>query len=480
MTNTSIVLTTLISIALFYNYPKKQKETIRYVSFIISLLLFIGSIILWIYFNPYEQTFQFHLTITGIDFSFYFGLDGVSLLFIFLTTFLFPICILYNWNNVYKIQSEFYLIMISMELLLIAIFATQNLLFFYICFEIILIPLFILVGINNYRKRRIHAAYLLFLYTLGGSLFMLISLLYLYSVAGSFNYYVLYNTNIETDVQKIIWILLFISLAVKIPLFPFHIWLPEAHVEAPTEGSIILAGVLLKLGIYGYFRILIPIFYQASLYYMPLVFTIAAIGGIYASMATLRQTDMKRVIAYSSIAHMSIGIFGLFTLKPIGIIGSLILMFSHGIVSGGLFLTIGILYDRFKTKTIFYYNGLVQFMPLTATAFFLFILGNISFPGTSSFIGESLVLIDVINVHKGSMLFIGIALFLCTLYSLLLFNRIFFGIPDKQKLNHTFDLTRRELHLIIPFIFIMLWIGFYPDPYIKLIESTIYYLSFCN
>ncbi|MCH8476009.1 MAG: NADH-quinone oxidoreductase subunit M [Opitutales bacterium] len=474
----SIVTTVLIYILLFYNYPKQRKELIKYFTLLSSLFLFILSIMLWIYFNPYEQTFQFNFICTNIEFSFYFGLDGISLLFIFLTTFLFPICLLYNWNNIYKITGEFCLIMISMELLLIAIFATQNILFFYICFEIALVPLFILIGINNIRKRRIHAAYLLFLYTLMGSLFMLITIIYLYSISGSFNYYVLYNVSIDPSIQKLMWLFLFISLAVKIPLFPFHIWLPEAHVEAPTEGSIILAGVLLKLGIYGYIRILIPIFYQATLYYMPLVFTIAIISGVYASMSTLRQTDIKRVIAYSSIAHMSIGIFGLFTLKPIGMVGSIILMFSHGIVSGALFLIIGILYDRFKTKTLFYFNGLVQLMPLTATMFFLFILGNISFPGTSSFIGETLVLIDVANIQKGSLLFIAIILLLCTLYSLLLFNKVFFGLSSIFKVNSTFDLTRRELHMIIPFVFIMLWIGIYPHAFVELIESNIYFIYF--
>lgn len=480
MTIFSIVTTTLITILLFYNNHNQNKEVIRYISFIITLILFLGSIILWIYFNPYEQTFQFHVTWINWNFSFYFGIDGISLLFIFLTTFLFPVCLLYNWNNVYKIKSEFYIIMVSMELLLIAIFTTQNLLFFYICFETVLIPLFILIGINNYKKRRIHAAYLLFLYTLAGSLFMLITLTYLYSVAGSFNYYVLYNIQIDDSIQRIMWLLLFISLAVKIPLLPFHIWLPEAHVEAPTEGSILLAGVLLKLGVYGYLRILIPIFYQASLYYMPLVFTVAAISGIYASMSTLRQTDMKRIIAYSSIAHMGIGIFGLFTLKPIGIVGSLMLMFSHGVVSGGLFLVIGMLYDRFKTKSILYYSGLVHFMPLAATSFFMFILGNISFPGTSSFIGESLILIDVINIHLKSMIFIAPILFLCTLYSLLLFNKVFFGVPSVDKINYIFDFTRREFHLVLPFLFMMLWMGVYPSAFLKLIESSIYFIYFSN
>lgn len=211
---------------------------------------------------------------------------------------------------------------------------------------------------------------------------------------------------------------------------------------------------------------------------MPLVFTIAAISGVYASLATLRQTDLKRVVAYSSVAHMSIGIFGLFTLKPIGMTGSILLMLSHGIVSGALFLLIGMLYDRFKTKTIMYYNGLVQLMPLLATGFFLFILGNISFPGTSSFIGEGLILLDIISTHLGSMLLIGLILFLCTVYSLLLYNKIFFGMPSKFKINYVFDITRREFNLIIPFVILMLWMGMYPTPFITLIESNLYNLSF--
>lgn len=472
----STIVTLFFIILTFKN--NLSSKLVRNISLLISLLIFLTVVLLWIKFNPYEQLLQINLTLYKFNFSFHFGLDGVSLSFIFLTSFLVPICILFNWNNTLKINIEFYIILLTLEILLILIFTTQNILFFYICFEIILLPLFILIGINNYRKRRIHAAYLLFIYTLLGSLLMLLTILYLYSSAGSLNYYILYNSRIDIETQKVLWLLLFISLAVKIPLFPFHIWLPEAHVEAPTEGSILLAGVLLKLGIYGYIKILIPIFYQATIYYMPLVFTIAAISGVYASLATLRQTDLKRVVAYSSVAHMSIGIFGLFTLKPIGMTGSILLMLSHGIVSGALFLLIGMLYDRFKTKTIMYYNGLVQLMPLLATGFFLFILGNISFPGTSSFIGEGLILLDIISTHLGSMLLIGLILFLCTVYSLLLYNKIFFGMPSKFKINYVFDITRREFNLIIPFVILMLWMGMYPTPFITLIESNLYNLSF--
>lgn len=475
--NVIYVLLNISLIIFFFSYPRDIIK-VKYVSFIATLLLFIMSIFLWIEFNPFEKTFQFHLLLGEVNFSMYFGLDGVSLLFIFLTTFLFPVCILFNWDNVYKIKHEFYSIMLSIELLLLVIFTTQNILFFYICFEILLMPLFILIGINSFKKRRIHASFLLFLYTLLGSLFMLIVILYLFSNTGSFNYYVLYNSNIHFNIQKTLWIFLFFSLSVKIPLFPFHIWLPEAHVEASTEGSILLAGVVLKLGVYGFLRILIPIFYEATLYYLPLVYTLISISGIYASFATLRQIDIKRIIAYSSIAHMSIGLFGIFTLKPIGVIGSLLLMFSHGIVSGGLFLLIGFLYSRFKTKNILYFNGLVQLMPLFVTCFFFLILGNISFPGTSSFIGESLIILDVISNYVGVVFFISIILFICTLYSLLTFNKVSFGLVDPNKLTNTFDLTRKEIHLILPFLLLMLWMGIYPRPFITLLESSVYFLTF--
>lgn len=452
----AIFITFINSILLIYLIISNfiNKSAIKYFTFIISLILYLSTIFIWIYYNPYISTYQFYVNLKMLDLTLYFGIDGLSLLFLFLTSFLFPFCILYNWNNIFHINNEFNIIMISMEILLIFIFITNNLLFFYICFEAILIPLFILIGINNYRTRRIHASYMLFLYTLFGSMFMLTSILILYSNTGSFDFLILNNLQLSFYKEKLIWFFLFLSLSVKIPVFPFHIWLPEAHVEAPTEGSVLLAGVLLKLGVYGFIRLLLPVFYQSTIYFLPFIFTISLISGIYTSFTTLRQTDLKKIIAYSSVAHMSIGLFGLFTLKTIGIVGSLILMFSHGIVSGGLFLLIGFLYDRFKTKIIFYYSGLVQLMPLFAFFLLIFILGNISFPGTSSFIGEFLILNDVVNVNFELVFFIGLILFLCTVYSLYLYNKVIFGNLNLLKINYIFDLTRREFNIIIPFFFL--------------------------
>lgn len=476
----AIFITFINSILLIYLIISNfiNKSAIKYFTFIISLILYLSTIFIWIYYNPYISTYQFYVNLKMLDLTLYFGIDGLSLLFLFLTSFLFPFCILYNWNNIFHINNEFNIIMISMEILLIFIFITNNLLFFYICFEAILIPLFILIGINNYRTRRIHASYMLFLYTLFGSMFMLTSILILYSNTGSFDFLILNNLQLSFYKEKLIWFFLFLSLSVKIPVFPFHIWLPEAHVEAPTEGSVLLAGVLLKLGVYGFIRLLLPVFYQSTIYFLPFIFTISLISGIYTSFTTLRQTDLKKIIAYSSVAHMSIGLFGLFTLKTIGIVGSLILMFSHGIVSGGLFLLIGFLYDRFKTKIIFYYSGLVQLMPLFAFFLLIFILGNISFPGTSSFIGEFLILNDVVNVNFELVFFIGLILFLCTVYSLYLYNKVIFGNLNLLKINYIFDLTRREFNIIIPFFFFVFWLGFYPLPFIKLLESSVYYLVF--
>ena len=439
-----------------------------------SLVIFAFTCLLWIIYNPFILSYQYLFYIKLFNNYLYFGIDSLSLFFIFLTTFLIPFCILYNWNNIFSISFEFSICIFVLELLLIFLFLSVNILMFYILFEMILIPLFVLVGINNYRKRRIHAAYLLFLYTLFGSLFMLLAILILYSQVGSLNFSLLWNAEILFNKEKLIWLLLFLSFAIKIPILPFHIWLPEAHVEAPTEGSVLLAGIILKLGIYGFLRILIPIFYETTIYFLPLIFTISLISALYTSFTTLRQIDMKRIVAYSSIGHMNIGVVGLFTLKPISMAGSLLLMFSHGIVSGALFLIIGFFYDRFKTKIIKYYSGLVHLMPIMIFIFFLFIMGNISFPTTSSFIGEFLILIDIITVNMQSFVLIGAVLFLCTAYSLLLFNRLSFGNLNKNYINNSFDITRREFNIILPFIFLMFWIGIYPKHFFILIENIIY------
>jgi proton-translocating NADH-quinone oxidoreductase chain M len=338
--------------------------------FYISTLLFFFTSFLWITFNPYNFGYQHIYCLQWFDFKFFIGIDGLSLFFIYLTTFLIPLCLLFSWNNNTKNNYYSMLFLISIEILLIFVFSVIDLLLFYIFFEAILIPFFVFIGINGYRKRRIHAAYLLFFYTLFGSLLLLISIFAIYLHCGTTDIQLLWNSSFSNERENLFWIFFFLAFAVKIPIFPFHIWLPEAHVEAPTEGSVLLAGVLLKLGTYGMLRFLFPIFPNATVYFSPLVLLLSTIAVFYTSFTTLRQIDIKRIVAYSSVSHMNMCVIGLFTFDPIAISGSILLMIGHGLVSGGLFFLIGVMYNRFHTKIIKYYSGLVQLMPLFAFLFF--------------------------------------------------------------------------------------------------------------
>ena len=304
---------------------------------VLSLFIFFFSCILWIMYDPFQINFQFLFSLKFFSYHIFFGIDGLSLFFVFLTSFLIPVCLLYGWNNVYYYSYEYILCLFSMEIILLFFFTSLDLILFYIFFESILIPLFIFIGLYGSRKRKIHASYLLFFYTLFGSFLMLFSIIVIYFHTGSTDLLILYGTEFTLPREYLLWFLLFISFSIKIPMFPFHIWLPEAHVEAPTEGSVLLAGVLLKLGGYGFLRILIPLFMKSTLYFLPFVFTLCIISILYTSMSTLRQIDLKRIIAYSSIAHMNLCVVGLFSFNPISVAGGILLMFSHGLVSSLLF-----------------------------------------------------------------------------------------------------------------------------------------------
>ena len=327
--------------------------------------------------------------------------------------------------------------------------------------------MFLIIGIWGSRKRKLRAAYQFFLYTLIGSLFMLIGLIYIYIIVGTTDLQVLYNYNFSDFQQILLWLAFFFSFAVKIPMVPFHIWLPEAHAEAPTAGSVILAGVLLKLGGYGFIRFSIPMFPLATIYFTPLIFTLSLIAAIYASLTTIRQIDLKKIIAYSSVAHMGFVTLGLFTLNIQGIEGSLILMLSHGLVSSALFLCIGILYDRHKTRIIKYYSGLVQVMPLFLIFFFLFSFCNIGFPGTSSFIGELLVLVGSFQINTFFTFFISISIILSACYSIWLLNRIGFGSLKIVYLKVFQDISRREFFILAPLLILVFWMGLAPNFFLE-------------
>ncbi len=346
-------------------------------------------------------------------------------------------------------------------------------------FEIILIPFFVLIGVSSYRKRRIHASYLFFFYTLVGSFLMLISIFSLYSFTGTSNIEVLLNNQYSFYRENIVWLTFFISFAIKIPMFPAHIWLPEAHVEAPTEGSVLLAGVLLKLGSYGFLRFLMPLFPNSTYYYSPFVILISCLGIFYTSFVTLKQIDIKRIIAYSSVSHMNVCILGLFTFHSLGIAGSIHLMIAHGLVSGGLFFLVGMLYNRHHTKLLKYYSGLVYTMPLFSFFFFIFIISNISFPLTSNFIGEFLIIVGLfLSFNYYALIFTLVGVFICTVYSLWLYNKLVFMIPKYQYIKYYNDLSFLECCLLFVILFFVLWLGIYPYSIFSILDPSINYYYF--
>jgi len=390
-----------------------------------------------------------------------FGVDEISLPFIILTNLLIPICILISWNNVNFLVKEFIIAILSIQLLLIIVFTSLNILIFYIAFESILIPMFLIIGIWGSRKEKERAAYYFFFYTLVGSLFMLLGIFILYNLHGSLDYQTLFMKKTPESIQ--IWIFLgfFLSLAVKIPKIPFHIWLPQAHVEAPVAGSVLLAGVLLKLGGYGFLRFSWTLFPYASQFFSPIIITLSAIGIIYASLTTCRQTDAKKLVAYSSVAHMGLVIIAIFSKTYEGLVASIILMVAHGFVSSGLFIVVTNLYDRFHTRIIKYYKGIVYTMPIFTTAFFLLILGNIAFPVFINFIGEFMSTLSIAQLTWVGIIPPLLGMFLAGVYSLLLFNKISFGQPSHFTLFSR-DLTRREFQTPLLLITLTIILGIKP------------------
>ena len=453
----------LIGTIFIFFINEKQSYVIALLTSCITLIL---SVFLWIEYDSSTTFFQFtetFLWIPNLNFYYTVGIDGISLFLILLTTLLINICILISWYSLDYFIKEYLICFLILEFCLIQVFIVLDLTLFYIFFESVLIPMFLIIGIWGSRIRKVRAAYQFFLYTLIGSLFMLIGILYIYVSYGTTDLQILWHINFDEYTQLILWCSFFIGFAVKIPMVPFHIWLPEAHAEAPTAGSVILAGILLKLGGYGFLRFTIPMLPIANIYFMPLIFLLSIIAIIYASLTTLRQIDLKKIIAYSSISHMGYVTIGLFSLNSQGIEGSIILMLSHGLVSSALFLCVGILYDRYKTRLIKYYSGIVQVMPIFTIFFSFFSFANIGFPGTSSFIGEFLILIGAIQVNIILTFVMAIGVVLAASYSIWLNNRINFGLLRLQYFTKFQDISRREFWLLIPLSFLILIFGLFPN-----------------
>nr|YP_010619975.1 NADH dehydrogenase subunit 4 [Xiphosiphonia pinnulata]WAX03988.1 NADH dehydrogenase subunit 4 [Xiphosiphonia pinnulata] len=461
---------------LIFFISDSEKNFIKIFSFIVTALTFLSSLLLWINFTDLTFQFQFLQTYRLSSFfniNYAIGLDGISLFFLLLSTFLINLCILISWENPKFFIKEYFLCFLFLEFCLIQIFCVIDILFFYIFFESVLIPMFLIIGIWGSRERKIKAAFQFFLYTLIGSLFMLVAIIFIYSIKGTTDLLSLWFTNFSFNLQLILWILFFFGFAVKIPMIPFHIWLPEAHAEAPTAGSVILAGVLLKLGGYGFLRFSLPLFPSACLYFNPLIFLLSLIAIIYGSLTTLRQIDLKKIIAYSSIAHMGFVTLGIFSLNINGIEGSIILMLSHGLISSAMFFCIGILYDRYNTRILKYFSGLNHVMPLFVIFFMFFSFSNISFPGTSNFIGELLILIGLSKISFILVSFALIGVILSASYTIWLLNRISFGLLNIYYFNQFQDISRREFYIMFILSFVILWLGIFPNSFLYEINFSI-------
>ena len=477
----SSILLTLIGLPLFgiillFFVPDTKSDLQKTIGLCTSLLTFFLSMFLWLQFDMSSPKYQFVEKFFSVPYSnmhIYIGVDGISLFFILLTTFLIPICLLASWDSIKIYIREYSIAFLFLEAVLICVFTVLDVLFFYIFFEAVLIPMFLIIGIWGSRERKIRAAYQFFVYTLVGSVLMLLAIMYIYYQVGTTDIQVLSSVSFDYNTQIILWLAFFASLAVKIPMVPAHIWLPEAHSEAPTAGSVILAGVLLKMGGYGFLRFSIPMFPDASIYFTPLVYTLSVIAVIYTSLTTLRQVDMKRIIAYSSVAHMGFVTIGLFTLNIQGIEGSMLLMLSHGIVSSALFLCVGVVYDRHKTRIIKYYSGLTVKMPLFSITFLFFILANMGFPGTSSFVSEFLVLVGAFKSNVFVTALAATGVIWGAGYSIWLYNRVAFGNIRTSHISEFQDLDRREFMVFVPCVLLVFLMGIYPEIFLNAMHVSI-------
>jgi len=456
-----------------------NKKLLKLVALNFSCLTFICTLFLWVFFNKSTGIFQFVIKIfwlPNLNLNFILGVDGISLFFVVLTSLLIPLCFLISWNSIERNLKEYLISFLIMEFFLIGVFCILDLLLFYIFFESVFIPMFLIIGVWGSRERKIRAAYFFFIYTLLGSVLMLLSILYIYSEIGTTDYEVLLTFSFSKLEQNILWLTFFFSFASKVPMIPVHLWLPEAHVEAPTAGSVILAGVLLKLGTYGFIRFLLPLFPEACFYFSPFVYSLSALGIVYTSFTAIRQTDFKRIIAYTSIAHMNLVMLGIFSFNTIGIEGAILQSLSHGFVASSLFLIIGIVYDRHHTRIVKYYGGLVHVMPLYSFIFLFFTMANIGLPGTSSFIGEFLILVGSFKTNT-SITFLGATgMVIGGCYSLWLFNRIIYGNLKTQYFNEFIDINKREFLTFFPLIIGTIFMGLLPNIFLAPIHFSVNFL----
>ena len=446
----------------------------KYVALFTSFTNFIISIYLWYIFDPSVADFQFvesRVWLKGFI-NYKVGIDGISILFIILTTFISSLCIV-SVNNTIKIKlKEFLISILLMESLMIGVFSSLDLVIFYLFFEGGLIPMFLIIGIWG-GPRRVYSAFKFFLFTLLGSVLMLVAIISIYWINGTTDIVELYSLGIDVKYQNLLWLAFFSSFAVKTPMWPFHTWLPDAHVEAPTAGSVLLAAILLKLAGYGFIRFSIGLFPVASENFVPLIYFLSLVAIIYTSLVALMQEDMKKLIAYSSVAHMGFVTIGIFSITKQGLEGSIIQMISHGFISAGLFLSVGVLYDRYHSRMISSYSGLVNNMPKYALTFMIFTLAALGLPGTSGFVGEFLVLVGIFQKNMIVAVLASLGIILAATYMLWLYKRIIFGRLFNSEIKEMKDLNKTELYIFASLIFVILFFGFYPEPLLRTTDVSI-------
>lgn len=443
-----------------------------------SLITFTLSLFLWFNFDQSTAAFQFverYQWITDYNITYYLGLDGISLLFVLLTTLLTPVCVLASWDNIKSRVKEFMAAFLILETMMIGMFSALDLVVFYVFFEAVLIPMFLIIGVWG-GPNRVYASFKFFLYTLLGSVLMLLAILVMYLDAGTTDMPALMAANFSPDLQKWLWLAFFASFAVKVPMWPVHTWLPDAHVQAPTAGSVILAGVLLKFGGYGFLRFSLPMFPDATVFFTPLIFSLSVVAVIYTSLVALVQHDMKKLIAYSSIAHMGFVTAGVFTLNVQGIEGAIYQMLSHGIVSAALFLVVGVVYDRIHSREISDYGGVIHRMPAYGLVFMIFMMASVGLPGTGGFVGEFLVLVGIFKVNTWVAALAALGVILGAAYMLYLYRRVIFGLLEKESLMKIKDLSKREVAVFAPLLILTLWMGVYPVSFLDFMHVSVEHL----
>jgi len=447
----------------------------RNVALLTTCATFVLSLLAWVQFDPSSSGFQLvdqGRWLPGMSITYKVGVDGISLFFVLLSTFLTPICILSAWEAIQTRVKEYMIAFLILETMMVGMFVALDLVLFYVFFEGVLIPMFVIIGVWG-GPRRVYAAFKFFLYTLLGSVLMLLAILAMYYQAQTTDIPTLLAHTFPPGVQNWLWLAFFASFAVKVPMWPVHTWLPDAHVEAPTAGSVILAGVLLKMGGYGFLRFSVPMLPVASHDFAPLVFTLSVVAVIYTSLVALVQEDMKKLIAYSSVAHMGFVTMGIFAVTTQGVEGAIFQMLSHGVVSGALFLCVGVVYDRMHSREIARYGGLVNRMPVYATVFMLFTLASVGLPGTSGFVGEFLALTGTFRVNSWVALFASTGLILGAAYMLYLYRRVIFGKLTREDLKTILDLSPREIAMFAPMILVVVWMGIYPSSFLNPMHASV-------